>query len=341
MRHPQLNLGLLGFTAEENFRAQVYLASNAVAALADAHDDDADDRASHPVWQITDFREANALLLNTQNAHIDHEKVLRFHVDPTHPDVVGVRPSELAVPFAVCGALAKRIQESVVQPVPIVALDDEPSVVKALQHLEAMLRPLRTIYALAHELLERRAELDNKHTFHLMRNNRLDAIVDVPQRRVMLRDSLRPIDLNDVVWLSRPQSANNLPHGFSVWMMEEVAWVHALHCRTFVLPSRYYSKPLHLRRMPRVRASMIYPRHAELLEALGQEAFAYKHLIKLFPEREAHLPRDLFALYACRAITTSSDGATTTDNPPSSPSEQAGPVSRVDFHLQTTPAYLS
>jgi hypothetical protein len=341
MRHPRLNLGLLGFNAEQRACVQVYLAAHEAAAESGALDDEAQALTIYPVWQITDFREANGLLLNTHLARIDGENVLRFHVDPLHPDVVGVRPAELAVPYAVCGELAKKIQDATVVQVPIVEVDDQRSVVQALLHFEAMLRPLRTLYALSHELLERRDEMNNKHTYHLMRNGVLDVIVDVPQRRVMVRDGLRPVDLADAAWQSRPVSANSLPHGFSVWMMEEVAWIHALHCHTFNLPRRYRHMPLRLRRTPRVRASLIYPRHAELLEALGNEAHTFDALTELFPDREAHIERDVYALYACRAITTNADGAT--DHPPSSqgPHSQQGVGSRIDFHLQTAPAYLS
>lgn len=344
MRHPRLNLGLLGFTAQQRQHMQNYIATLEVAAYGNLSAEDADALAAQPVWQLTDFREANALLLNTDNAQIDADHLLRFHVDPEYPGVLGVQPSELAVPYAVCGKLAKKIQDSSMAHIPNVVWSDERSVHQCMLHFEATLRPLRTLYSLAYELLERRAELDNKHTFHLMRNSTLDAIVDVPQRRVLVRDGLRPIDLDDVVWQSRPAAANTRPSGFSVWMMEEVMWVHALHCHQFNLPKRYYHMPLYLRRTPRVRASMVYPRHAALLEILGQEAITYDRLMELYPDRLAHIERDVYALYACHAITTNANGVSSWDSLQSSQPPQSLPPSesanRPDFHLQTAPAYL-
>jgi hypothetical protein len=331
MRHPWLNLGLLGFTDEQREQVQTFLALNEAGAQGFASYEDEGPLLTHPIWRISDFREANALLINTQNAHIDSENGLRFQVDPLRPNVVGVRPSDLAIPYAVCGALAKKIQDSTINQIPTMVLDDQRSMVRVLQYFEAQLRPLRAVYALAHELMERRQELDKKHTYHLMREGTLDAIVDVPQSRVMLRDGLRPVDLDAAAWQSRPASANALPHGFALWMLEEVVWMHALHCHTFILPSRYYNKPLYLRRLPRVRASMVYPRHVALLEVMTVQAHTYDDLIQLFPDQDALLQRDLYALYICRAITTDPNGFVASNN---------ALTSRFNFHFQTAPTDL-
>jgi hypothetical protein len=344
MHHPQLNLGLLGFTPEQRAQVQSYVAQNTAQAAAGAPDDGGEPVFKNPVWQITGFREANALLLNTGHARADDAQIVRFSSGTHSADALGVRLTELAVPYALCGGVSPPIDVLATRSAPRVALEDERSVVLALQHFEAALRPLRTVYALAQELIQRRSELDNKHTYHLMRRGTLDVIVDVPQRRVLVRDGLRPFDLDEAAWQPRPMSANSLPMGFSVWMLEEVAWIHALHCHAFNLPGRYRRKPLHLRRMPRVRASLIYPRHADLLEALGKEGCDYDSLVALHPEHADQLKRDLYALYVCRAITTNPDGVTMSDSPASSQPPQSThgvkPSTQVDFHLQTRPAEL-
>lgn len=133
----------------------------------------------------------------------------------------------------------------------------------------------------------------------------LDAVVDVPLRRVALRDGLRPVDLDDADWQRRPSTAHSPQEGFSVWMIEEVEWVYAMHCKQFVLPSRYQRKPIYLRRLPRVRGGMLYPRHNLLLELLGRQPCTYGYLSSMWPEGSDDLARDLYALYLCRAITTS------------------------------------
>jgi hypothetical protein len=343
MHHPQLNLGLLGFTAEQRVLVQNYIADNMAQAIS-VGPDGSELGAKHPLWQITGFREANALLLNTAHAHVDNAQTVRFNLGTQTTDALGVRLAELVVPYALCGGVSPQIEALATHSAPRIVLEDERSVVLALQWFEATLRPLRTVYALAQELITRRPELDNKHTYHLLRSGRLDVIVDVPQSRVLVRDGLRPFDLDEAVWQSRPMSANSLPMGFSVWMLEEVAWIHAMHSHTFNLPGRYRRKILHLRRMPRVRSSLIYPRHAELLEALGKEACDYDALGALFPEQAEHLNRDLYAMYVCRAITTNPDGVTMSDSPPSSQPPQSTQGAKdgvqLDFHLQTRPADL-
>lgn len=344
MHHPQLNLGLLGFTPEQRAQVQSYVDQYTALSISGEPADGSEPVFKNPLWQITGFREANALLLHTAHAQVDSEQVVRFNVDEQNTDVLGVRLTELAVPYAMCGGVSPQIHALTTRSTPRVALGDERSVVLALQHFEAALRPLRTVYALAQELIQRRSELDNKHTYHLMRKGTLDVIVDVPQRRVLVRDGLRPFDLDEAAWQPRPMSANSLPMGFSVWMLEEVAWIHALHCHAFNLPGRYRRKPLHLRRMPRVRSSLIYPRHADLLEALGKEVCDFDNLVAHFPEHADQLKRDLYALYVCRAITTNPDGVTMSDSPASSQPPQSThgvkPSTQVDFHLQTRPAEL-
>jgi hypothetical protein len=343
MHHPQLNLGLLGFSAEERLRVQNYIAENMAQATANWQDDGSEPVAKHPLWQITGVREANALLLNTTFAQVDGQQMMRFDAGAGCTEAVGVRPAELVVPYALCGEVSPQIDELIDQRIPRISLNDQRSTVQALQHFEATLRPLRTVYALSQELIARRSEMDRKHTYHLMRQGTLDVIVDVPQRRVLVRDGLRPFDLDEAAWHTLPMSANSLPLGFSVWMLEELAWIHALHCVQFNLPGRYRRKTLHLRRMPRVRASLIYPRHADWLEALGNESHDYASLAALFPDRAEHLERDLYALYMCRAITTNPDGVTMSDNPPSY-QPPTGPNSGANvqaaFNLQTKPAEL-
>jgi hypothetical protein len=344
MHHPQLNLGLLGFTAGQRVQVQSYIADNIAQATARGRAAGGEAVVKNPLWQITGFREANALLLHTAHAQVDSEKLLRFNPGAQSAEVLGVRPAELTIPYALCGDVSPQIEALTVRSAPRVALNDERSVVLALQHFEAALRPLRTVYALAQELIDRRAELDEKHTYHLMRKATLDVIVDVPQRRVLVRDGVRPFDLDEAAWQARPISANSLPQGFSVWMLEELAWIHAMHCLTFNLPGRYLRKPLHLRRMPRVRASLIYPRHADLLETLGKEACDYDRLVELFPEHADQLKRDLYAMYMCRSITTNADGVTMSDYPPSSQPHQSNhgvkQSTQLDFHLQTRPVEL-
>jgi hypothetical protein len=345
MRHPRLNLGLIGFSATQHAHLQSRLQINATELAFSMQNEDTVSLFNRPSWQITDFREANALLLNMQHAQWDDAQMLHFRSHPEHPHMVGVRLAELAVPYAVCGLQSAQMDAAVPTKVRRVQIDDDRSLVQALQYFERRLQPLRSVYTLAHHLIQRHRELDANHTFHLIRNGTLDAIVDVPRRRVAVRDGLRPIDLDDASWQPRPISAGSPPNEFSVWMIEEVEWLYAMHCKQFTLPARYLSRPLYFRRLPRVRAAMLYTRHNRLLELLAKEVWTYERLVSIFAESDEQLQRDLYGLYLCRAITTSPEKAKPSpEAAPSSPRFLSGLEQDSDFAselgLKTAPAGL-
>ena len=309
MQHPRLNVGLIGFSAEQRAQAGLLLATNnAEATQTDTGSHKLASTASaptarHPVWEISDFREANALLLH---APYTEDGALHFDSPLNATSPVAVHLSELALPFAVQWTAWPATNLQNTSTVRTVHIDRPDSLVKTLQYFEALLRPLRTLFAMADQMIERRSELDSKHVYHLMRNNTLDCIVDISRRHIMVRDGIRPVDVYDAAWLSRPLSANSQPQGFSVWTMEEAAWIYALHFPVAKLPARYLQAPIYFRRLPRVRSSMLYPRHTNLLEMLGCAALTYDQLCECQDIDTANLERDLHGLYLCRAITTQS-----------------------------------
>jgi hypothetical protein len=304
MQHPRLHLGLLGFSAAQRAQVQNFLALRA-SQQAGKRPSKNSNASTQVFWEVADYREANALLLCTTQASIDAQQIVRFPPEQDHLDVVGVSPSELKIPYALVGDVNKDIQAVVAANAPQVELGDAASLQIALEYFEASLRSVRTLFALAQHLLERRNDLDESHAFHIVRRGVLDAIVDVPQQRVLVRNGLRTLDLEEADWVSRPASANSAPAGFAIWSMEELAWLYALHNTEMDLPERYLKLPIYLRRPPQVRPALIYPRHVELLELLGHTPCVYQRLLDVFPQRPDLLQRDLYVLFACRAITTS------------------------------------
>lgn len=304
MLHPLLNLGLIGFPTDHRDFVSAQLALNSVDNLAQPNDSGTSDELQHPIWQVTDFREADALLINGDRISYSDADELRFHMTVDGTDILGIRPSELTLPYAISGDLAPDVAAMVSQRAPNTMLYDQRSIIQTLQYFEASLHPLRTLYALAAQVRERRDEVDAKHTYHLERNGTLDVIIDVPNVRAMVRDGLRPFELDETNWSSRPISANNLPPNFTAWTLEELAWIMGMHRPVPTLPERYYSKPVYLRRMPRVRSSLLYPRHVALLQWLSQQGCNMELLIEVLRVDASVVVRDLQALYMCRAITT-------------------------------------
>ena len=314
MHHPLLRLGLLGFSAQQRETVTRFLAENSAAAR-ERTQSDPDMPWQHPVWVLSDYREANALLICAAPAH-EGEIQLEAH-DAYSP--LAVKLADLVLPYAVQW-LSRPADSGFVSPVQPASdnkahnvstaheinIDSAQSLVKTLRYFEASLRPLRTLFALAEQMMERRSELDDQHVFHLTRSNMLDCIVDLSTSRLMVRDGMRPVDVYDTAWQSRPLAANTLPPGFSVWSMEEVAWLYGLHRPTIALPKRYMQSPVYFRRLPRVRSSLLQPRHTNLIELLGSAALTYQQLGESLDIDGENLERDLYSLYLCRAITTRS-----------------------------------
>ncbi len=306
MQHPQLYLGLMGFDAPSEATVRRWLAANA----ADAKKNAARDQDQHPIWQAVDFQEADALLIRGVGVvqgfgpHVQFNPALRL-AQPQTP--LGAELDGIKQPFAISDVGHLKSLGIEVNDAPVFDLNSAASMLHTLQHFETILRPLRSLFALAMELTARREELDSGHTFHLERNGGLDAIIDPPHRRVFLRPGTRPADIEADAWLRRPKSANFAPAHFVECGMDEVAWVFAMHSQEIDLPKRYLSKPIHVRRNPRVRTSLLYPRHAALLDQLWQSPTTLEQLQKALPAN-AHLhERDLFGLYLTRSISTSAE----------------------------------
>jgi hypothetical protein len=309
MEHPRLNLGIVGFTmAQRKSLADQLLTTSRGSGFEPAsHSTQSpEEQAHHPDWQLSDYREADALMLNAARSHVGADRILRFMSDTEHPSPVGVSLSELSVPFAVAQIEALTTALGSINELQVHAVDltDNRSVTYALHYFEAALRPLRALFNFACHMMERRPELDTKHTYHLMHKGALNVLLDLPQRRIWVRDSLHPHEIQDCAWESRPQPANSAPPGFTMWTLEEVAWIFARHCTHPRLPARYREQAIYFRRLPRVRPSLLYPRQLQTLEHISLRPWYLDDLAALPQFSHRLLERDLYALYLCRAITT-------------------------------------
>ncbi len=303
MHHPQLYLGLIGFEADEYARVCKWLASNATQARQQAGDDEA---LSHPVSMPVDFQEADALLIC--GAGVEHGWRTQMQFKPSLRKAagtpLGLMLEELKTPYAMSDAEHLKSVGVELGSQPLFDVRQEASLLKTIQYFENVLRPLRSLYATAVELTARQKELDAAHTFHLEHNGTLYGIVDVPQRKVTLSPSARPVDIAGATWQRRPRSANFAPAQFLECSFEEIAWVFAQHSPSIALPSRYQTKPIHLKRCPRLRGSLLAPRHTALLERMSQGVVTLAQLKQAIPSHTNMIERDLYALYLTRVIST-------------------------------------
>jgi hypothetical protein len=309
MQHPRLHVGLMGFDAVAQARVTSWLRAREAGVSATDREDD-----QHPVWEVADFREADALLICGAGVVAGSGKRLEFHAhfqkayfeapysQMLHP--IGVDLAALKQPFAISDLAHLQGLNIETTNCAVFDLESPALMQQTLRIFEATLRPLRTLFALASELHGRRDELDMDHTFHLERNGILDAIVDAPRHRVLLSPGARPTDMTSDTWARRPKSANYAPKEFLECSMDELAWVYGLYSQQHFAPKRYKSKRIYVRQSPRVRPSLIYARHIALLEHLHQGGATAQQLEQVFPDTAHLLDRDLCALYHVRAITT-------------------------------------
>lgn len=207
-----------------------------------------------------------------------------------------------------------------------------------LRQFEAVLRPLRNLYTLAMEITLRRDKLQPSYTYHLESQGRVDAIIDLSGRMVMLRPGTRTTDLVEATWQRRPKSANYAPEHFLRCSMSELTWLFAMHCKDPELPRRYATKRIYLHHLPDIRSSLLYPRHAALLDAMAASALTLDQLSEELPANARWLLRDMYALFLLRSISTSGP----MDDPlaiPSIPNETEGDartlLNRMGQHPQT------
>jgi hypothetical protein len=322
--HPQLYLGLIGFTTQQRERVHAFLESHARYAakspadisttnttvadpsLAPPPAVQSQNNIEYPIWQLVDYQHADGLFISSQAVELAQDHTLYFR-RPTTPDQqpLAVDLETLSVPCALEGR-QRLIDEGLLLAAnfPAVDADDSASLLQALRRFESLQLPLRSMYALAAEIIARRQEMEEGHTYHLEDRGKLHALLDVPQRRAMLRPGVRPVDLVSNQWSMRPKSANFAPSDFVACSFDEIAWVYAMHSPQVLLPGRYTRKRIFLRRMPRVRPSMLYERLTPLFEALHQQPMEVAELYTFPGVDSGFLLRDLFALYLCRSITT-------------------------------------
>ncbi|MFM7331107.1 MAG: hypothetical protein ACKO1L_05530 [Brachymonas sp.] len=309
MQHPLLYLGLIGFEPEEELRVRHWLEINAQQASETV----SQDQSRYPIWRVVDFQEADALLICGAGVQQGGPHSLQFKASARKPSSpIGLQLDELKLPYALSHLPQLQAMGVRTEHVPEFDARQDASLLKTIQYFETALRPLRSLFALALELTQRQNELDGDHTFHLERNGSLQVIVDAPARRVLLHPGVRPVDIGADAWMRRPRSANFAPAHFLQCSLEEITWLFGMHCPLVDLPERYAQKTIHLRRNPRVRSSLLYPRHATLLDRLSLAPPTLAQLRQDLPTHQPWLERDLFALYLTRAISTATapDGQT-------------------------------
>lgn len=151
-----------------------------------------------------------------------------------------------------------------------------------------------------------RDEIKGKACLHVFGAGKLLAIVSPRTARVAVRMAVAQADLGTLVGEKRPESASGAPPGFREVPAVRLLWRFALHgpAGASVLPARYLSQPITLRRLPAIEADMMPTRMIALLQLINRAPLRFDDLLGVSGLSREQLVRDLTALFLARSIST-------------------------------------
>ena len=287
MEQPLLRLGMLGFSDDVGLRLQA-LASEA--------------RDGWPRWRCCDPHLADAWMINGSAVEVlgrdelviahpfDSEERLTLHRAEVD------RPLAFASPLPEGFASAEFFEAS-----------DEHSVRQRLQRFEAWLRPLRSQFALGAVIASRKDWL--RDVVHVVHEGKLLAVLDFVRSQVGILVPARPVEVSMAEWLPRPPSGNDIPTSFIRLPLHRVMWTYAVRTATDVLPERYRSKRIYLRRVPMVPARWFGPEHLELMRILTQTPSTFADLLERTALGPVELAHHLAVLFHSGGLTTDPESA--------------------------------
>ena len=287
MEQPLLRLGLLGFSDEVGLRLQ---------ALA------SEQREGWPRWRCCDPHLADAWMINGSAV-----KVLgRDELVIAHPfgsdERLTLHRAEVDRPLAFASPLPEGFASA-----EFFDAGDEHSVRQRLQRFEAWLRPLRSQFALGETIASRKEWL--RDVVHVELEGKLLAVLDFARWQAGILVPARPVELSMAEWLPRPVTGNDIPASFIRLPLHRVMWIYAVRTATDVLPERYRSKRIYLRRVPMVPARWFGPEHLELMRILTHTPSTFAELQERTGLDQAELAHGLAALFHSGGLTTDADSA--------------------------------
>lgn len=289
MEQPVLGLGLLGFAEPVGLRLQEWAAESP---------------AGWPLWRCCDPHLADAWMIAG-----DAVEVLgRDEVVIRHPFGSGERltlnRAEVDRPLAFASPLPEGFVSAEFFDATI-----ESSVRQRLQRFEAWLRPLRTQFALAAELMDRIGQYRSGGVVHVTHSGKLLAVIDIARWQAALSIPARPVDLSMAEWSHGADLSREVPPSFIRLPLYRVMWGYAVRTQRDVLPRRYREQRVYLRRVPRLPAHWFDETHLTLMRELMTRPATLEQLLERTDLGEQEVSRCLAALYHGGALTTDVDSA--------------------------------
>ncbi|MBA3593032.1 MAG: hypothetical protein M3Q12_13465 [Pseudomonadota bacterium] len=288
---PILCLGLAGFTPEQTKHLEALLARLPQGLAA---------------WQISAFSEADAWLVSGEKSRLLSADTLKVLAGRPTERTLQINLSEVDRPIAFSLPLAPGNLD------PMYTFDPTsvPSLHQMLHKLETRLRSLRCQFVLGGQLIARESQL-LPGIYQVSHHGTLLAVMDFHEWRIGISPDAEPPDFELARWDRRPLAARGIPAHFLPNSLSQLRWIYTQRTRRDVLPPRYRSKPVYLRRAPDVPMRWLRDSQLLLLRALSQEISTFERLQQRTGLTAAQLTRDLASLYFAGSITTTPDKAGT------------------------------
>ncbi len=139
---------------------------------------------------------------------------------------------------------------------------------------------------------------------HVRADHHLVAVLNTQTLQVALRAELKPSDLLRLSAVVMPAAAARAPPGFVSRPLWDLLWQSAQTDPEIAaaMPHGVATQKLHLRRLPRVSAHLVVPRHDLLLRALTKNNLTFEALVQTLPVSAGDLSHDVAALYVTRSL---------------------------------------
>jgi hypothetical protein len=141
----------------------------------------------------------------------------------------------------------------------------------------------------------------SQRVYHLETRGRLLAVVD-RTGSVGFAPGVTVQELEEASWLPRPASANHVPPSFHQVPLSELVWSYALRANSELLPARYRTARIHVRRPPDVPEHLLREEHLLAMRELAARPSAFGELQARTRMGAAQLSRTLSALHLAGSI---------------------------------------
>jgi hypothetical protein len=303
VEQPILRLGLLGFTESDK--------QHVLNALAQQS-------TGWPCWELVDFELADAWCINGREVECLEGNAVRVNTLLPYSPTISLNPAEITRPIAFTQPMPEGIEAA-----EIIDFRSQSLTRAVLQRFEAWLRPLRAQFALGSEMVARESELI-KGIYHLLdAHGKLLAVINLVKWTASLLPMVRPVDFDDANWVLRPNIAGDIPPGFITLPVAQLMWTYAVRTTNNVLPPRYRTHKIFLRRIPQLPSGWLRDAHLVTLRALSMAPGEFSDIQAATDLPKELLARTLAALYYAGAVTTNKAMASHLERPRSPAADQS------------------